>query len=364
MAEADPGLEKEGRKWFKKLEDGDTEARRIWQECVDVSMAEFNRIYEMLKVKFDEAYGESFYVDKMAAVIDEAKTMGIAIKSEEAWVIEIEGVDIPLMLVKSDGSSTYFTRDMATVKYRLENPNLKANLYVYEVGAEQSLHFKQVFATAEKMCWGKKEDFVHIAHGLVLGVDGKKMSTRKGTTESMEGLLKKMIEKAGLINNKSAKEVGVGAVIFNDLKHSPQTSYKFDWEKALSLEGDSGPYVQYACVRARSVLELSMSTPEVRRRRNTTSGESVLNRPCNDEVAVLRKLYRFGEVVERAAREFSPNLVCEYLLELARSFNSFYGGNQVLGSENEEFRLALTAAVAQVLENGLRLLHIEVPAKM
>ena len=156
------------------------------------------------------------------------------------------------------------------------------------------------------------------------------------------------------VNKKSARQVGIGATIFNDLKHAPETSYKFSWEKALSMEGDSGPYVQYAVVRAKSVLKKG----------KVGVGKEIKLVVGDSEKVVLRKLYRFGEVVERSAKEFSPNLLCEYLLELSRSFNGFYGGNKIVGDKNEGFRLVLTSAVAQVLENGLRLLHIEVPAKM
>jgi arginyl-tRNA synthetase len=341
---------------FARLEKGDVKAKGIWQVAVDMSLKDFDRVYDLLGVKIDIANGESFYQDKMPEVIKEMKKKKVATEGEGgSLIVELPSLP-PAMLVKSDGSSTYFTRDMATVKYRGENPNLACDLYVYEVGAEQSLHFRQVFAAAEKMGWGKKEDFVHVAHGLVLGNDGKKMSTRKGTAESMEDLLKKMIERAGKINKESAKQVGVGAVVFNDLKHSPQTSYKFDWEKALSMEGDSGPYVQYTCVRAKSVVSRS-SLGKI---------EDGNAEPDFDdtELAVLRKIYLFGEVIERAAKEFAPNMVCEYLLELSKNFNGFYSNNQVIGSDNEKFRLALTAAVAQVLENGLKLLQIEVPDKM
>lgn len=340
---------------FARLEKGESKAKKIWQLAIDMSLKDFDKVYDLLGVKIDKAYGESFYQDEMEEVIKEMKKKKVATKGERgALIVELDGLP-PAMLVKSDGSSTYFTRDMATVKYRRENPNLASDLYVYEVGAEQSLHFKQVFLAAEKMDWGKKENFVHIAHGLVLGGDGKKMSTRKGTTESMEELLKKMIEKAGEINKGSARQVGVGAAIFNDLKHSPQTSYKFDWEKALSMEGDSGPYVQYTVVRALSVLSKS---------KRKEMGFNSVGKVSKESMGVLRRLYKFGEVVERATKEMSPNLVCEYLLDLSRSFNAFYGSNQVIGDKNEDFRLTLTAAVAQVLKTGLNLLHIEVPEKM
>lgn len=359
------GLVKEDKKYLKKaqeafarLEKGERKAKRIWELAIEMSLKDFDKIYDLLGVKIDIANGESFYKDMIPEIVEDMKKKKVATVGEKgALIVELDGLP-PAMLVKSNGSSTYFTRDMATIKHRKETPNLASDLYVYEVGAEQSLPFKQLFKTAEKMGWGKKEKFVHLAHGLVLGGDGKKMSTRKGTTESMESLLNQMIKRAATINEQSARKVGVGAVIFNDLKHSPQTSYKFDWEKALSMEGDSGPYVQYTAVRAKSVL--GKSSLKINKQKVVSDSVDL----SQEEVVVLRKLYKFEEVVERATREFSPNLLCEYLLELSRSFNGFYGNNQVIGSKNEGFRLSLTAAVAQVLENGLKLLHVEVPEEM
>lgn len=337
---------------FSRLENDEEKAKKIWQTAVDISIKEFNKVYDLLGIKIDEAYGESFYKEMLAEVIKTAKEKRVAVVGEGgALIIEFDDLP-PAMLLKSNGSSTYFTRDLATIKWRRQNPKLASDLYIYEVGAEQTLPFKQLFATAEKMGWGKKDDYVHVAHGLVLGEDGKKMSTRKGTTERMDELLKKMIERASEINKQSAKQVGIGAVIFNDLKHSPQTSYKFDWQRALSLEGDSGPYVQYACVRAKSVLFQSSPGPLI---------EDENLRLSADELAVLRQIYRFGEVIEEAAKGLAPNLVCEYLLELSRKFNGFYAGEKIVGNQ---IRLAITAGVAQVLENGLKLLQIEVPNKM
>ena len=360
-------LVKEDKKYLKKaqeaflrLEKGERKAKRVWEVAVKVSLKDFDKIYDLLGVKIDKAYGESFYEKVMPEVIKEMKEKGVASVGERgALIVEFDDLP-PAMLVKSDGSSTYFTRDMAAIKYRRENPNLASDLYVYEVGAEQTLHFKQLFAAAEKMGWGERKNFVHVAHGLILASDGKKMSTRKGTTESMEELLRQMIERAKEKNELSAIQVGIGAVIFNDLKHAPETSYRFDWEKALSMEGDSGPYVQYAAVRAKSVMG-KMKGENQKEVGFDMTGELSLNEV---ELRVLRWIYRFEEVVERSAKEFSPNLLCEYLLELSRRFNGFYGASKIIGSKSEGFRLGLTAAVAQILENGLRLLNIEVPDKM
>jgi arginyl-tRNA synthetase len=362
---------KKAQEAFRRLENKEQKARKIWQEAVEVGLKDFERIYKLLGVKIDEAYGESFYEDKMKGVIKEMEEKKVA-KTGEGGALIVEFDDLPpAMLLKSDGSSTYFTRDMATIKWRLDNPKMKADLYVYEVGAEQTNHFRQVFAAAKKMGWDGSR-FVHVAHGLVLDETGKKMSTRKGTTESMEDLLKKMIKRAKKINKSSSRQVGVGAVIFNDLKHSPETSYQFSWEKALSMEGDSGPYIQYSCVRAKRVIDQIETSKD--------SGvlkewEGLLEKSFEElglkvdelnaeELAVLREVGKFREIVERAAREFSPSVLCDYLLKLSKKFNRFYGGYKILSQEKVKMGGIITLAVAQVLENGLKLLHIEVPQEM
>jgi arginyl-tRNA synthetase len=260
----------------------------------------------------------------------------------------------PAMLLKSNQTTTYFTRDLATIKFRNENPSLKSDLYIYEVGAEQTLHFQQVFAAAAKLGWAKREDFKHVTHGLILGKDGKKMSTRKGTTVKIEEWLTEMIEKAQKIDEESARTVGIGAVKYFDLKHDPNTAYKFDWEEALKLDGDSGPYLQYAAVRIKSVLKDVVSV-----------ASDLTNTDLNqEELAVLRWLYRFPEVIETAAKEFSPNLVAGFLFELSSRFNAFYNQHRILGTSQERFRLSLAKATGQTLETGLNILGIKVPERM
>lgn len=355
-AKEEEGFLDKAREAFARLENGDEKTRQIWKEMVEKSMEEFDRIYKLLDVSIGNAYGESAYEQMLPEVIREMKDKGISKLSQGAYIVEFPNMP-PAMLVKSNGTTTYFTRDMATIKFRNENPELKADLYVYEVGAEQQLHFQQVFAAAEMMGWGKKEDFIHIWHGLILGSDGKKMSTRKGTTIKVEEWLKEMVTKAEAINKDSAKKVGIGAVKYFDLKHDPKTSYRFDWEEALRLEGDSGPYLQYAVVRAKAVVEKLAA----RKISDVSIGEIAWQ---SEETAVLRALYRFPEVIEDAAKQFAPNLLTTYLFELAKRFNSFYNKHQIVGSEEEVSRLMLTMATAKVLEKGLDVLGIGVPSKM
>ncbi len=359
-----PQLLDKAREAFLRLEQGESKAREIWKMAVAKSMEEFERIYRLIGVRIENSYGESSYEELMPSIIEEAKAKKISQKSEGAWIVEFgpstaaqsagrEAIP-PAMLVKSDGTTTYFTRDLATVKFR-EEGELKSDLYVYEVGEEQTLHFRQVFAAVEKLGWAKKDKFVHVAHGLILGKDGKKMSTRKGTTVKIEDWIGEIVEKAGAINQGAAAAVGVGAVKYFDLKHAPNTSYRFDMEEALRLDGDSGPYLQYALVRTKAVLA------KAKKDSFGLSGSLIMNA---EEEKVVRWIYRFGEVVEEAAKNFSPNLVCSYLFELGQRFNGFYNRHQIIGGENEDFRLLLTKATGQVLENGLKLLGIETVEKM
>ncbi|MCL4398046.1 arginine--tRNA ligase [Patescibacteria group bacterium] len=363
LAEADPKLEEKGREWFKKLEDGEPKARELWKKCVEVSMAEFNRIYALLGVKIDYAYGESFYEKEMPGVIADAKAKGLAKQSDGATIIEIPGLKAPLLLVKSDGTTTYATRDLATLKFRKETWN--PDLVIYEVGAEQALHFQQVFVAAKMLGYLKPgEELRHTKHGLYRLPSGK-FSTRKGNTPKLEEILDEAIDRAkklGSQDQKTAEAVGIGAIKYFDLMHSVQSDIIFDWEKMFNLQGDSGPYLQYSYARARSVLrKAGLQTTDYRLQKNNKTVDSSQWSVVNEELAVLRYLYRFPEVVEAAARSYSPNLVAGYLFELAKRYNNFYNSQPIIGND---FRLALTAATAIVLKNGLNLLGIEVLDKM
>ena len=367
--EKDSNLDDEARTWFKKLEDEDSEARKMWEACVKISLEEFNRIYELLGVKIGYTFGESFYEDKMAEVIANAKRRGVAKESRGALVIEIPGIKAPLMLLKSDGATTYQTRDLATIKYRLKS--WKPDLYIYEVGAEQSLHFRQVFGAAALLGYGETNQFVHVAHGLYRWQEGK-FSTRKGVTIHLEEVLseaiqraKKLAQKAGISKNLSQEEqeevarvVGIGAVKYNDLKQRPEQDIIFDWDKVLNLEGNSGPYLQYTYARCRSVLRRAGITNY---QLPITKGHG-LKFAQTEEIAILRTIYQFPEVVLEAAKNFAPNLICNFLFDLAQKYNNFYNLHPIIRAPSPEIvksRLALTAATAQVIKNGLALLGIK-----
>ena len=368
LAENDKTLEDEARKWFKKLEDGETWTREIWQKCIQISMREFDRIYDLLEVKIDHAYGESFYEDKMQEIIKLAKEK-VAMQSEGAWIIET-GHESPLMLLKSDGGTTYATRDLATVLYRMKE--FDPVKIIYEVGADQILYFAQLFVASRKMrLISDKVELVHIWHGLYLAPNGRKFSTRGGNTVKLDEILKEAIDRAkslGCADEATAKSVGIGAVKYFDLLHGIQSNIVFDWDKILALQGNSGPYLQYTYARTQSVLIKS----EIRNPKSETSFE-IRNSKFefnSEELAILRHIYKFPEVVEEAAGRYSPNLLCNFIYELAQRYNTFYNMHSILGAEaqsgkgSKEFRLQLTASVGEVLKKGLNLLGISAPEKM
>ena len=359
LAEADPSLEEKAREWFKKLEDGNAEAKSIWQKCVDVSIKEFDRVYDLLGVKIDFAFGESYYESEMRQMMDDPSIKKHLSKGEDgALIIDLtgKGITTPLMFLKKDGATTYATRDLATIKFRVRKWD--PDIIIYEVGAEQSLHFKQVFAAAKLLGLVKeKVTLVHTAHGLYLGADGKKFSTRAGKTIKLEEVLDEAIKRAKKLGNsaeKLAREVGIGAIKYFDLMHSVQSNVIFEWDKIMNMEGNSGPYLQYTVARTNSVLAKA----------KTKDGKLSVTDANPEEESVLRSLVKFPETIESSANLYSPNLLCSYLYELAQKYNGFYNKHKIIGSEEEDLRLALTFGVGQVLKNGLKLLGIATPERM
>ena len=373
-AEKNPSLNDEARAWFKKLEEGDKKAKEIWQACKEISLKEFDRIYNLLGVKIDNTLGESFYLDKMPEIFEEMKKKKLTKQNEGAWVVEFENNILPsLVLTKSDGATTYFLRDLATIKYRLKK--WKPSIIAYEVGVDQSLHFKQLFKTTEMLGWTKDVRFEHIVHGLMRSKTGK-FSTRRGDTVHLEDVLQEAIDKAKEIINTSeidknlpekeknelAKQIGIGAVKYNDLSQHHSRDIVFDWDKIINLKGNSGPYLQYAFARTQSVLEKASGSPT-----SAKFGEVNFNELQEFEKILLKKLLHFSEVVEQATVTSSPNLICNYIFDLSQSFNLFYNEVSILKAntkEQKEFRLALTFAVGQVIKNSLTLLGIESPNRM
>lgn len=356
-AETDEKLIDEGRDWFAKLENGDKEAREIWQKCVDISLLEFDKVYEMLGVKIDQCLGESFYQDKMDKVLKAMIKKGILIESQGAKIVEFLNMP-PAMVQKSNGTTTYFTRDMATVKYRLDTWN--PDLIIYEVGSDQILHFRQVFETAKKMDWMPKIGFVHVAHGMFRWTDGK-LSTRKGQTIHLEDVIEKALEEAKKIAPDNSEEkiraVALGAIKFNDLSQDPKKDIIFDWKRVMSMEGDSGPYLQYTYARCVSVLDKTTIVEQ----------KNIDNDPENinpEEMALLRELSKFEEKLLESAERFSPAVWAEYLLTIARKYNEFYAKHRIIDQPEETFRIFLTKATSTALSMGLKVLGIETIEKM
>lgn len=372
-AEKNPGLDDYGREWFKKLENGDPEARELWQWCIDLSWQEFNRIYQELKIKFTEnngrGYGESFFEQRMDQIVafleeklpqDQMDQNGGAYAEGEdgAKLVFFKNDALPsLMILKKDGATLYSTRDLATDYFRLQE--FKPDLIINEVGAEQSLYFKQIYQIEQMLGWFKPGQRVHVKHGLYRFKD-KKMSTRKGDVIWLEDVIAEAKERAMALSKShevGAGQVAIGSLKWNDLKSEAARDIVFDWEEILSMKGNSGPYVQYAAVRAQSVLD----------KLTETTGE--LNRAYHmqpAELALIRQLDRFTEAVVKAATEFAPHHLAAFLFELAQRFNAFYNQLPILNAEADSraIRLRLTAATKQVLTTGLSLLGIETPEEM
>ncbi len=358
-AEKDSTLDDKGRAWFKKLEEGDAEAKRIWQKCIDWSFLEFDKIYKKLGVVFTEnngrGYGESFFEDKMQIVLEELVEKQMLRNGEEgAQLVFFDNEKYPpLMVVKKDGASLYATRDLAADKWRFLNYGKDVTI-INEVGGDQALYFQQLYEVEKILGWVKSGQRVHLKHGLFRFKD-KKMSTRKGNVIWLEEVLHEAFEKAKLLsseNSESAETISIGALKWNELKRDPISDIIFDWDEILNMKGNSGPYMQYTVVRIRSLLSKS----------------EILISPVNliseEDSLLAHKLIQFPEVVNFAANKYQPAYLAEYLYSLAQTFNTFYDSNRIIGNDREAEFLSISKAVEIVLTNGLSLLGIEVPEKM
>ncbi|WP_031576780.1 arginine--tRNA ligase [Streptococcus parasanguinis] len=362
--ENDPELDEEGRKWFKKLEDGDPEATELWQWFRDESLVEFNRIYKLLGVEFDSLNGEAFYNDKMDEGVQILEEKGLLKESKGASIVELDDVNLPpAMIKKSDGATLYITRDIATAIYRARTYNFVKNIYA--VGQEQSNHFRQLKAVLKKMGFDWSDDMVHVDFGLVTK-NRQKLSTRKGNIILLEPTLQEAISRAKAqieeknpeLENKEevAHAVGVGAVKFYDLKTDRRNGYDFDLEAMVSFEGETGPYVQYAYARIQSILRKANFTP-------STNATYSLSDPESWEI--IKLLQDFSRVVKRAAENYDPSLIAKYAINLAQAFNKYYAHTRILDESPErESRLALSYSTAVVLKEALRLLGVDAPEKM
>lgn len=369
-ASKDPALEDEARETFTKLEHGEKEETELWQWFRDESLKEFTRVYDMLGITFDSYAGESFFSDKMPAVLQELKDKGLIKESQGAQIVDLEEYGLtPALVTKSDGSSLYITRDLAAAIYRKKTYDFVKCIYV--VASQQNLHFQQWFKILDLMGYEWYKDCVHVPFGLVSLPEGT-MSTRNGRVVFLEDVLNKAVEQTRKIieekgvntenMDETAKTVGIGAVMFQELSNNRIKDYTFNWDTVLNFDGETGPYVQYTHARAASVL------------RNAGVDAAALN-PADMDLSyisgeagysLVKLLYRFPEVVKEAGDKYEPSVVTRHVVDIAQAYNKFYHDERILVDNEEEkkAKLMLTYAAKTAICNGLALLGIKAPEKM
>ena len=384
-AKTDPALVQQAREWFVRMEQKDDTAVSYWKWFKEISLTEFERVYDLLGVTFDVWSGESVYQDKVPALAKELEEKGLLIESQGAQVIDLSSYDMPPCLItKSDGGSIYHSRDMAAAIDRKRTYDFDKCLYV--TGLEQTLHFKQVFQALRLMGYEWAEDLVHVPYGLV-SLDGEKLSTRKGNFIYAEDILKEAMGRAltaiqeknpGLADKEAvSKKVGVGAIIFHDLFHQRIKNVNFSWDDVLSFEGSTGPYIQYTYARARSIMRKSGSYEwengsseregsNCGREGNYDVEIDFLVLTVGADYSLVKALQGYGEAVEKAAERYEPSIVTRYVLSLAAAFNRFYHECSILQAEESErnARLLLTDLTSRVLRDGCSLLGMECPEEM
>ena len=363
-ADEHPEYTEAGRNWFAKLEHGDEEAWRLWHWFREVSLERFQRVYKMLDVNFDSFNGEAFSAQKMEEPIQLLRDKDLLKPSRGAEIVDLDEYNLPpLLIIKSNGTTTYITRDLATALFRKRMYGHAKSLYV--VGAEQETYFKQLRAALKEMGFNWWDQIEHISFGL-MNLNGKKMSTRKGNVVSLEDVLndsidlarKQIAEKNPDLENADevAKDVGVGAVIFHDLKNYRRNAVNFKLEDVVKFEGETGPYVQYARARAESIL---------RKGGIRDFSDVDLTKAGAEAWELISFLGQYSEAIKRAALNYDPSVIAKYALELAKKFNQYYAHTRILDKdEAQPARLALTQAVSDVLKSALDLLDIKAPDEM
>ncbi|MBL0077108.1 MAG: arginine--tRNA ligase [Rhodocyclaceae bacterium] len=361
-ADKNPELENHAREKFKLLESGDEDTRALWNKCVDWSWKEFGYIYSKLGITFTEnngrGYGESFFEKNLQTVLEELSSKNLLKQSEGAQIVEFEDEKYPpLMIAKSDGASLYATRDLATDKFRLSTYGNDISI-INEVGSEQTLYFRQLYEVERLLGWFQPTQRTHVGHGLYRFKD-QKMSTRKGNTIWLEDVIAEAEARASKLGNdtSAASQIAIASLKWNDLKHSPQQDVIFDWDQILNMEGNSGPYMLYTVVRANSVLAKAGET------QSQNGGAAPLSGEDRD---LVRFISKFPEVVLQATNQYLPSTLTTYLFQLAQQYNVFYQSSPILkADENTKIlRVMITAATAQVLKSGLKLLGIQTVEKM
>ncbi|MDD6816790.1 MAG: arginine--tRNA ligase [Firmicutes bacterium] len=370
--ETHPELDDEAREIFTKLEHGEPEEVELWQWFRDESLKEFNRVYKMLGIDFDSYNGESFYSDKMPRFVKELEEKGLLEESQGAHVVNLEKYGLGVALItKSDGSTLYITRDIAAAVYRKETYNFYKNIYV--VASQQNLHFQQWIQILELMGYEWARDCVHVPFGLVSLEDGT-MSTRHGRVVFLEDVLNRAVdqtreiikEKGVATDNidETAKQVGIGAVIFNELSNNRIKDYVFSWDKVLDFNGETGPYVQYTYARCASVLRNAGENAVAKAGQADAVKASYLTSESAFQLA--RLLYKLPEVIREAGDKYEPSIVTRHIVDIAQSFNRFYHDEHILVDNEEEktAKLALVLSAKTAIRNGLALLGMEAPERM
>ncbi len=368
LCKEDESVLEECRNNFKKLEDGDEYCTEIWTRFRELSLKEFQRVYDILGSKFDSWNGEAFYSDKMEEVVEKLEKTGKLVESEGARIIDLGENIAPCIIGKTNGSTTYATRDLAAILYRTRNYDFDKALYV--TSYEQVLHFKQVFEVAKLLDLDEKyiNGLEHVPFGMVRLKEGK-MSTREGNIIKLEDLLNEaMLRALKIVEEKNpdleekeevAKKVGIGAVIFNDLSNSRIKDEIFDWDTMLNFQGETGPYIQYIYVRTKSVIEKAGYLPKFEDINiNILTDASSIN--------VIKTISNFEEVLKQVVQKNEPSILSRYLIDLSQSFSSFYNANKIIGEDKEkqDARLYLTYAVGTILKTGAGLLGIQMPNRM
>ena len=369
LCKSDENVLEKCRENFRLLEAGDKYCTDLWNKFKDVSMVEFEKIYDILNVKFDSYNGEAFYSDKIDEVIQKLEEKGVLIESEGAKIVDLTdvGIKTPCIVQKANGSSIYATRDLAAIMYRAKTYDFDKCLYV--VAYEQNLHFKQIFAVARYLVDEKYvKGLEHVSYGMVALPTGK-MSTRLGNVVKIEDLINGTIEKAEEIiaeknpdleeKEEVAKKVGIGAIVYNTLSTANIKDQIFDWNTALNFQGETGPYIQYTYVRTQSVLSKLEEMPKF---------EDIKIEKLQDEysINVLKTIYNFEDILTQVTNKEEPSILARYLIDLAKAFSNFYNENKIIGEEKElqDARIYLTNAVGKVLKIGGYLLGMEMPTKM
>lgn len=364
-AEEKPELDDEAREWFKKLEDGDQEAQRLWKWFREESLKEFNHVYERLDITFDSFDGEAFYNDKMQEVMDLLEEKNVLTVNDGATIVDLEKYNLnPALIKKSDGATLYITRDLAAAIYRKRTYDFAMSLYA--VGNEQSHHFKQLKAVLKEMGYDWADDMHHIPFGLITQ-GGKKLSTRKGKIVLLEEVLDDAVasaleqieEKNTDLPNKEiiADQVGIGAVVFHDLKNDRLNNFDFTIEEVVRFEGETGPYVQYTRARAMSII----------RKSGIAGIDTTADYPLDDAYSweIIKLLESYPDDVQRAYEKFEPSVIAKHAIHLAQAFNKYYANSKVLADDAQKpARLALVQSVATILKEDLRLLGVQAPDQM